>query len=111
MWLITRYGTFRKFDLYRSATGLYDRVSPTDETRKLKKTATGWELRSLDGTVQVFNTSGLWQSTRDRFGNTKTATYSNGRLASVTMPDGRSETFGYHASGKLASSPTMPTAR
>ena len=74
VWLITRYGTFRKFDLYRSATGLYDRVSPTDETRKLKKTSTGWELRELDGTVQVFNSTGLWQSTRDRFGNSSAPT-------------------------------------
>lgn len=102
VWLITRYGSFRNYT-FRNSQGLFEKVSPSDETRKLWKVSTGWELRDLDGTVQSFDSSGLWLRTRDRNGNTKTATYTSGLLTAVSIPDGRSETFTYHATGKLAS--------
>ena len=100
VWLITKGATFREFG--GLAAGIYQTVSPSDEYRKLHKTASGWELHELDGTVHHFDAAGLWAQTVDRNGNVKVATYSAGRLASVTFPDGRSETFTYHPSGKLA---------
>lgn len=100
-WLITRYGSFREFT-DADNDGLYEKVTPEDEYRTLTKTAAGWTLRDLDGTVLAFDSAGLWQSTTDRNGNAKTATYTAGRLTEVAMPDGRKERFQYHASGKLA---------
>jgi RHS repeat-associated protein len=101
-WLITESATFREYT-DADNDGLYEKVSPEDEYRTLTKTATGWTLRDLDGSVTSFDAGGLWQSTTDRNGNAKTATYTAGRLTGVAMPDGRSETFAYHPSGKLAS--------
>jgi RHS repeat-associated protein len=101
VWLITRHGTFREFR--GLSGGVYTDVQPSDEHRKLHRTAAGWELRELDGTVHAFDAAGLWTSTTDRNGNAIAGTYSAGRLASVTFPDGRSETYGHHPSGKLAS--------
>ena len=100
VWLITKGATFREFS--GLAAGVYQTVSPSDEYRKLHRTASGWELHELDGTVHHFDAAGLWAQSVDRNGNAKVAAYSGGRLASVTFPDGRSETFTYHASGKLA---------
>jgi YD repeat-containing protein len=100
-WMITRYGSYREY-IDANGDGLYEKVSPEDEYRTLTKVATGWSLRELDGTVTAFDSSGLWLSTTDRNGNAKTATYSAGRLATVSMPDGRSERFSYDAAGKLA---------
>ena len=101
VWLITRGATFRKYS--GLAGGVYGTVSPSDEERTLHRTANGWELHGLDGSVAVFDAAGLWLRTTDANGNAKTAAYSGGRLASVTFPDGRREDFAYHASGKLAS--------
>lgn len=100
-WLLTRDGNFREFT-DANGDGLYEKVSPEDEYRILTKLTSGWKLRDLDGTAMIFDATGLWQSTSDRNGNTKTATYTAGRLTRVAMPDGRSEKFLYHSSGKLA---------
>jgi len=102
VWLITETATFREFS-GKQADGLYATVSPSNEYRKLYRTATGWELRELDGLVYSFDNAGLWTGTADPNGNVKTASYSAGRLAGVTFPDGRSETFTYDAvTAKLA---------
>ena len=45
VWLITRYGTFREFS--GLSGGVYTTAKPTDEHRKLTRTGTGWELKSL----------------------------------------------------------------
>ena len=101
VWLITKGGSFREFSTL--SAGVYQTIAPTDEYRTLRRTA-GWTLTSLDGTVQTFDGAGRWASTTDRFGNAKTAGYNlSGQLESVSFPDGRSETFTYHPSGKLAS--------
>ena len=100
VWLITRGATFRKFT--GLAGGVYQTVSPSDERRKLHRTATGWELHDLDGTVTTFDAAGLWLGIADANGNAKTATYTAGRLSSVAFPDGRREDFSYHPDGKLA---------
>lgn len=102
VWLLTRDASFVRFT-DTNADGLYETVAPEDEYRTLTSLGAGWELRDLDGTVQSFDGLGRWSATRDRHGNTKTGTYLSGRLASVTMPDGRREDFGYDAAGKLAS--------
>lgn len=101
VWLLTRWATFREFT-DAAGDGAYELVSPRDEYRTLSKTVAGWELTDLDGTVVRFDSSGLWLSSTDRFGNAKTATYGSGLLAAVDFPDGRRETFGYNA-GRLAS--------
>jgi len=103
VWLITRYGSFREFSS-KDAGGVYQEVSPSDEYRTLTRTAGGWELRDLEGTVQAFDNSGRWVSTTDRNDNATTADYDvSGRLEMVSFPDGRSETFSYHVDGKLES--------
>ncbi|MGH9363565.1 MAG: hypothetical protein ACRD2T_16775, partial [Thermoanaerobaculia bacterium] len=102
VWLLDRDGGFVRFT-DTDADGLYEAVAPEDEDRTLSRAGAGWELRDLDGTVETFDGSGNWTETRDRNGNAKSATYADGRLASVAMPDGRREDFGYDASGKLAS--------
>jgi len=99
VWMITRNATFREFT--GLSGGVYGTVSPTDEYRKLHRTGSGWELHGLDGSVEVFDSGGLWTSTTDRNGNAKVATYTSGKLTSVAFPDGRSETFTY-SSGRLA---------
>ena len=104
VWLITRWATFREFN-DADGDGLYEHsgVSPSDEYRQLSHTAAGWELRDLDGTVDRFDTAGLWTRRTDRNGNAKVATYGAGGLSRVDFPDGRHEDFSYAASGKLAS--------
>ena len=101
VWLITKTATFREFS--GLSDGVYTTVSPGDEKRKLHRTATGWELHELDGMIHEFDPDGLWLQTTNRNGNAKVATYSVGRLFSVTFPDGQSETFAYPPDGKLAS--------
>jgi len=102
VWLITETATFREFS-GKQADGLYATVSPSNEYRKLYRTAAGWELRELDGLVYSFDNAGLWTGTADPNGNVKTASYSAGKLAAVTFPDGRGENFTYDAvTGKLA---------
>ena len=102
VWLIEADATFREWS--GLSGGVYGTVSPSDEKRTLRRTATGWELLELDGMVHSFDASGRWSRTADRNGNAKVGTYNgSGQLGSVSFPDGRSETFGYHASGKLAS--------
>ena len=100
VWLITRYGTYREYS--GLAGGFYATVRPTDEHRQLARTATGWELRGLDGTIEDFDVAGRWTRTVDRDGNAQVADYSSGPLTRVTMPDGREEDFFYHPDGKLA---------
>jgi hypothetical protein len=96
VWLLTRHATFRE---WRSpdGSGVYQSVSPSNEYRKLTwlGVGNGWELRELDGTVDLFDAAGLWQSRTDRNGNAKVATYSGGDLVSVDFPDGTYEDFTY----------------
>lgn len=107
VWLVTETATFREF--WDLVGGEYLQVSPTDEYRTLHRTAGGWELHELDGTVHGFDAAGRWTATTDRNGNAKTACYDSepactgaGPLIEVTMPDARAEEFTYHPSGKLA---------
>ncbi|MGB6641971.1 MAG: RHS repeat-associated core domain-containing protein [Thermoanaerobaculia bacterium] len=102
VWLITRFGTYVEF--WNLQGGLYTSLSPSDEYRQLHRTASGWELRGLDGTVQSFDETGRWSGTVDRNGNARIPSYDGeGRLEEVALPDGRTERFGYHPDGKLAS--------
>lgn len=100
VWLITGHATFRELT-DGNGDGGYETVSPSDEHRDLVKVPTGWELRGLDGTVQSFDTAGLWTRTVDRNGNETAAQYASGTLTRVTFPDGRREDFAYHPDGKL----------
>ncbi len=101
VWLITETAGFHEFQ--GLAGGVYQTVSPSDEYRRLSRTSSGWTLRELDGTVHTFGVDGRWLRTEDRHGNAKVATYAGDVLTTVGFPDGRSETFGYHPDGKLAS--------
>ena len=102
-WLVTRNASFRKFS-QPDGNGVYQRAAPTDEMRTLTDLSvlggSGWELASLDGTVQRFDASGRWTETEDRHGNTTAAVCTGADLTGVTFPDGRSLAFTY-AGGKL----------
>jgi len=102
VWLIVPDATFREFT--NLSGGIYQTASPSDEYHKLHRTAGGWELHELDGTVHFFDNGGLWTQTVDRNGNTKQGHYTGGKLTSVDFPDRRTESFTYDATtGKLAS--------
>jgi hypothetical protein len=102
VWLITKHATFREFsDL---VGGVYTSVSPSDEYRTLARTAIGWTLTDLDGTVAEFDAAGLWLSTTERGGRNPTmGHYAGGQLDFVDFPDGRREVFGYDGGGRLTS--------
>ena len=101
VWLITRTGNFHEF--WSPVGGVYQGRAPADEYRTLTRTASGWELRDLVGTVQSFGADGRWEGTADAAGNATTPSYDGaGVLTSVSLPNGRSETFSYHPDGKLA---------
>ncbi|HWM94596.1 MAG TPA: RHS repeat-associated core domain-containing protein, partial [Thermoanaerobaculia bacterium] len=110
VWLLTRHGSFREFSNLAAGGGLrlYQTHVPSDEHRKLYfDTATsGWQLHSLDGRKDYFLSDGRWDKTT--FAQDVThpvqATYNgSNQLTAVSFPDGRSDTFTYHGSGKLAS--------
>jgi YD repeat-containing protein len=110
VWLLTRYGSFREFSNLAAGSGLrlYQSRAPSDEFRKLYfDTATGgWELHTLDGRKDVFRSDGLWLRTvfASDPSHSFQATYNaSNQLVSVGFPDGRSDSFTYHPSGKLAS--------
>lgn len=101
VWLITREAGFHRFSDLQG--GVYQSGKPSDEYRRLARTADGWELTDLEGSVQSFGNDGLWLQSVDREGNAKVASYAGGVLTAVSFTDGRSETFTYHADGKLES--------
>lgn len=100
VWLVTQFGSFREFG--NLSGGVYETLAPSDEYRMLRRTAGGWELTDLDGTVVAFDNAGLWISTTDRNGNATTGHYTAGQLTMVSFPDERHEDFTYHPDGKLA---------
>src|SRR5829696_835425 len=117
VWLVTERASFREFSSLAAGSGprLYQTHAPSDEYRKLyyDSATGGWQLDSLDGRKEVFRPDGLWEKTV--FAQNPThpalATYNAGnQLTAVSFPDGRSETFIYHASGKLASITEVPVA-
>ena len=83
--------------------GTFDKTSPSHFESTLTRTASGWELRSLLGTVKEFDAAGRWVATRDRNGNITSGTYASGSLTQVHMPDGRRLDFVYHGDGLVAS--------
>jgi RHS repeat-associated protein len=105
VWLLTRTATFREFSKTGTGPGLYTTVTTGDEYRKLSRTATGWQLAELDGTVHGYDAAGRWTSTVDPNGNAKQGTYdpTSGLLTRVTFPDARREDFGYNAAHRLTS--------
>lgn len=101
-WLVTADALFVEFR-DRNGDGSYESAAPSSEKRTLVHEAGGWTLTELDGVEHVFDLAGHWLSTVDPNGVGKRASYVDGKLARVTMLDGRSEVFGYHPTGKLAS--------
>jgi len=117
VWLITEQASFREFSSLASGSGLrlYQTNSPSDEYRKLYyDTSTGgWRLDSLDGRVDYFRSDGLWDKTvlAQNPSHPMQATYnSSSQLTAVSFPDGRSETYTYDTSGKLASITEVPVS-
>lgn len=116
VWLLTRYGSFRRFTGLDAGTGLrlYRGVSPSDEFRRLyyDTPTSSWQLRSLDGRTDYFRADGLWEKAvlASDPGHPIQTSYTGGQLTSVSFPDGRSETFAYHPTGKLASITAVPVA-
>ena len=117
VWFLTRHGTFREFKSLAAGSGLrlYGSRAPSDEFRKLYfDTATGgWQLVTLDGRTDFFRSDGLWDKTVFASDPTHAiqAQYNAGnQLTGVSFPDGRSDLFTYHPSGKLASLEGVPVA-
>jgi RHS repeat-associated protein len=104
VWLLTKTATFREFSKAGTSAGPYTAVTTGDEYRKLARTAGGWTLQELDGTVHSYDASGRWTSTVDPNGNAKQATYdlATGRLTHVAFPDLRREDFSYTGAGRLS---------
>lgn len=102
VWLLDENGTFTKFT-DTNPTGVpneYEEADPADEYRTLSQTATGWELRDLEGRVVTFDSAGRWSMTLDRNGNALTASYDGtGRLSGISKPDGTRETLEYYPVG------------
>lgn len=105
VWLVTGAATFRLF-WSPGVDGLYAERSPLDEYRKLELLpGGGWVLHELDGREHEFDEGGRWIETRDSSpsGNPTRGSYDVlGQLETVTFAEGRSESFTYHADGKLA---------
>ncbi|HEV8579578.1 MAG TPA: RHS repeat domain-containing protein, partial [Thermoanaerobaculia bacterium] len=116
VWLITERASFREFSNLAAGSGLrlYQTNAPSDEYRRLYyDTATGgWQLDSLDGRKDYFLPDGRWEKTVSQNPTHPTLAAYNGsnQLISVSFPDGRSETFTYHPSGKLASITEVPVS-
>jgi YD repeat-containing protein len=106
VWLITRGASFREFTNLAAGSGLrlYQGTAPSDEYRKLYyDTASGaWQLKGLDGSVEFFRSDGRWSQTivpSDPAHPTVGIYDTDGQLARVTFPDGRSEDYTYYAVG------------
>jgi RHS repeat-associated protein len=117
VWLITERASFREFNSLASGSGLrlYQTHVPSDEYRKLyyDSTTGGWQLDSLDGRVDYFRSDGLWDKTvlAQNPSNPTQATYNgSNQLTSVSFPDGRSESYTYDTTGKLASITEVPVS-
>ncbi|NIR31301.1 MAG: RHS repeat protein, partial [Gammaproteobacteria bacterium] len=96
--------------------------SDPDVTARLLERADGWEYIDADDTVERYDVKGRLQSIRTRDGYTQTLTwegkkistvsdahgralrfaYADGRLVSVTDPEGRVTTYGYDARSNLS---------
>ncbi len=102
VWLFTADALYQEFwDIDDDGTS--DKTSPTHVRSTLTRTASGWELLDLGGTVREFDAAGKWTATRDRNGNTTSGSYSGGLLTQVDLPDGRRFDYAYHAGGLMAS--------
>ena len=94
VYLVTPTAVYKTF-IDEDGDDVYEEVKPGDEYRELEKTGGGWTLTGLDGSVESFDTAGLWLGRTDKNGNATTASYSGGALSSVSFPDGRREDFTY----------------
>lgn len=117
VWLLTRYGTFREFSNLAAGSGLrlYQSRAPSDEFRQLyfDTSTSGWQLQSLDGRTDYFRSDGLWDKAvwvQDPSHATQATYNGSNQLTAVSFPDGRSDSFTYHSSGKLASITTVPVS-
>ena len=114
VWLVTERAGFIGFSGLAGGSGLrlYGTNAPSDEYRRLyyDNATGGWQLDGLDGRRDFFRPDGLWEKTvwAQNLAHPTVATYSGSQLTEVTFPDGRSEIFSYHPSGKLASITEMP---
>ncbi|HVT58230.1 MAG TPA: hypothetical protein VHR45_07505 [Thermoanaerobaculia bacterium] len=107
VWMITRGATFRELTNLAPASGnslrRYQTVAPADEYRRLffDPTTSGWQLLGLDGTIEVFQSSGLWDHTSDPSNPLFAikAHYNGTQLSSVDLPDNRRETYAYYPAG------------
>ncbi|HEY2294596.1 MAG TPA: hypothetical protein VGM86_28175, partial [Thermoanaerobaculia bacterium] len=117
VWLITERASFREFSALASGTGLrlYQTNSPSDEYRKLYYDSTNkiWQLDYLDGRKDYFRADGLWDKTvlsQNPLHPTQATYNTSNQLTSVSFQDGRSETYTYDSTGKLATITEVPVS-
>lgn len=86
--------------IYNNYNGSY--VSPKGDFSTLVKNGDNtFTITEKDGLKRNFDTAGVATSIVDRNGNTLSFTYTNGKLTTVTDPNGRSAVFAYDGNNKL----------
>jgi RHS repeat-associated protein len=71
-------------------------ISPAELRGTVKQVGSEYQLTDLDGKVTSFDlTTGHWNSTKDRWGNTITGTYTSGQLTTITDAEGRQVSLSY----------------
>ncbi|WP_243374403.1 RHS repeat-associated core domain-containing protein [Geotalea sp. SG265] len=86
--------------IYNNYNGTY--ISPRGDFSTLAKNGDNtFTITEKDGLKRNFDTAGTATTIVDCNGNTLTLTYTSGKLASVTDPNGRIATFAYDGNGKL----------
>jgi RHS repeat-associated protein len=73
-------------------------ISPAELRGTIKQVASEYQLTDLGGTVTSFDVAtGNWNSTKDRWANTISGTYSGGQLTAITDSMGRQIQLSYTA--------------
>ena len=82
----------------RQDDGSWTAISPGELRGRVVRTGNRYVLTDLDGTATSFDAaSGLWQETRDRWGNALTGSYDvSGHLATITDSEGRQIVLTYN---------------
>src|ERR1051326_3126787 len=104
--LVTPHGQRYYFD--KVTNSLWIPVKPLGSRNEIVLSGAEYILEFLDGSETHFDTAtGRWNSSRDRWGNTITGTYSSGLLTTITDSEGRNVTLTYQ--GTALTTIQLPT--
>ncbi len=94
-------GNVRFYELVTGSTTTYRVTAPARDTSTLLKHPSGFTETERDGLRREFDPNGRLQTIITRAGWQTLLTYSNGHLATVTDPGGRTLTFTYSNAGQF----------